>query len=340
MRQKKFCIVGQGLAGTLLAHSLLEREQSVTIIDNSWKNAASVVAAGMWNPLNFRTMGFSWMAPILVPFLIKRIKQLESKLSVKLLYDKDIVKKIPDNHSAELLENKREEIKDFLVEGQHAETNNLNLPYGSFTISKTGVLDISTLIAVSRDYFKSKGIYQSEKFSWDQVQEDLCYISCEGFQSKYNPYFQYIPMPGNKGEILLLDDHPDWSGSDILNCSKFLFRGPEGQLKAGSTYKWNNTNLDLTTEAVDEILKPFKSTLKAPISVSKQIVGIRPTTLDRRPLLGRHPERENIAIFGGLGTKGVMLGPYFSEQMAEFLVNDQPLNPEVDINRFIKRYHD
>ena len=41
-----FIIVGQGLAGTLLAHDLIELEKSVIIIDTHLKASSSRVAAG------------------------------------------------------------------------------------------------------------------------------------------------------------------------------------------------------------------------------------------------------------------------------------------------------
>ena len=46
-----FIIIGQGLAGTLLARSLRQRNQKILVVDNNWKNSASKVAAGLMTPL-------------------------------------------------------------------------------------------------------------------------------------------------------------------------------------------------------------------------------------------------------------------------------------------------
>jgi glycine oxidase len=66
---------------------------------------------------------------------------------------------------------------------------------------------------------------------------------------------------------------------------------------------------------------------------------MRPTTHDRRPILGAHPKHPSVIIFNGLGTKGVSLAPHFSKVLAEWLENSQPINKEVDIHRYKHYYY-
>ena len=66
--------------------------------------------------------------------------------------------------------------------------------------------------------------------------------------------------------------------------------------------------------------------------------GFRPTTPDRRPLLGRHPEQPAVIIFNGFGTKGVSLTPYFSDVLIRWMENGIPLNKLVDIERYKSVY--
>ena len=58
--------------------------------------------------------------------------------------------------------------------------------------------------------------------------------------------------------------------------------------------------------------------------------------VDRRPVIGCHPEEDRVAIFNGLGTKGVSLAPYFSDLFAQHLVENRQLCSEVDVRRFFK----
>ena len=62
-----FIIVGQGLAGTLLALELEKRGRKVLVVDDGWKTAASQVAAGVLNPVTgmriVKTLGADDLVP-------------------------------------------------------------------------------------------------------------------------------------------------------------------------------------------------------------------------------------------------------------------------------------
>ena len=64
--------------------------------------------------------------------------------------------------------------------------------------------------------------------------------------------------------------------------------------------------------------------------------GIRPTMLDRRPVLGRHPEYPSLYVYNGLGTKGYMLAPLLSKEMADFILTETAVDKEVSLGRFSK----
>jgi glycine/D-amino acid oxidase-like deaminating enzyme len=81
------------------------------------------------------------------------------------------------------------------------------------------------------------------------------------------------------------------------------------------------------TEKLDELIS-------FPYTIINQSWGMRPSTLDRRPILGPHPDHQSVVIFNGLGTKGVSLAPYFSHVLAEWLEKGTPINKEVDIQRY------
>ena len=89
-RQVDFIIVGQGLAGTLLAHDLLEKGHSVYIIDKPLIASASKVAAGLINPVGMKRCIPSWQADVFLPFAFKRYQSLEKKLQTSFFTQKPI----------------------------------------------------------------------------------------------------------------------------------------------------------------------------------------------------------------------------------------------------------
>jgi glycine/D-amino acid oxidase-like deaminating enzyme len=87
-----------------------------------------------------------------------------------------------------------------------------------------------------------------------------------------------------------------------------------------------------------ELATRTRELLTLPFEIVDQNWGLRPTSPDRRPMLGHHPNSKNVIIFNGLGTKGVSLAPYFSAQLANWLTGSAEILPTVNINRFKALY--
>jgi hypothetical protein len=51
-------------------------------------------------------------------------------------------------------------------------------------------------------------------------------------------------------------------------------------------------------------------------------------------MIGLHPEHNQIGIFNGMGTKAILLAPYYAKQFTQFLIGKTELNPDVNIARF------
>jgi glycine/D-amino acid oxidase-like deaminating enzyme len=47
-----------------------------------------------------------------------------------------------------------------------------------------------------------------------------------------------------------------------------------------------------------------------------------------------HPKYTQLAVLNGLGTRGVMIAPSMAKQLYNHLENQEPLDPEIDIQRF------
>ena len=58
MKEVDYIIVGQGLAGSCLAQSLLHEKQSIVVIASGTKTASSNVAAGLYNPVTGKKLFF------------------------------------------------------------------------------------------------------------------------------------------------------------------------------------------------------------------------------------------------------------------------------------------
>jgi glycine/D-amino acid oxidase-like deaminating enzyme len=54
--------------------------------------------------------------------------------------------------------------------------------------------------------------------------------------------------------------------------------------------------------------------------------------------MGAHPNYDSVFVFNGMGTKGVSLAPFFSDQFAKSLEGDNYLDEEVDIKKYYSLY--
>lgn len=100
MKKIEVLIVGQGLAGTLLAFELHLAGLDVCIVNNPQKSTATRVAAGMVNPLVFKRMTKSWMVDELLPVMKKRYRVLEELLRERFYFDLPMTKPLSEQETA------------------------------------------------------------------------------------------------------------------------------------------------------------------------------------------------------------------------------------------------
>src|SRR5687767_7966704 len=87
-----FIIVGQGLAGSVLALKLMENGYSVMVIDKPELSACSKIAAGIWNPVVFKRLTKSWMIDEILPEMLRFYRKAGTDLKLKFITERNIIK--------------------------------------------------------------------------------------------------------------------------------------------------------------------------------------------------------------------------------------------------------
>jgi glycine/D-amino acid oxidase-like deaminating enzyme len=139
-----------------------------------------------------------------------------------------------------------------------------------------------------------------------------------------------------KGELLEIELERNFQ--TIYNGSCFIIPLKNGRYKVGSTYDKMDMLEEVTESGKNKICEKLRALSPMKFKIVDQQAGIRPGTVTRRPLLGRHPELANLFVFNGLGTKGVSLAPFFSDQMAKCLEEGNNPDQEVDIKKYYSLY--
>lgn len=344
---RKVLIVGQGLAGTLLTYELQKRGVEVTIIDKGG-NSASKITSGLMNPLTGRKYVKSWMFETLVQKARATYKELEQFLGQSLISDLPILRALPDRN-AELEWDYRTTLKDYEPylgkedEVEFAEVGSFILRDVPYVRIKGGYkVHIPELLECFRSYLP-KGRIREEAFEYERLSpksHELLYkeepfdevVFCEGAGAVKNPYFKDLPFNLSKGEAMV--GKVPFHLKRMIKNRSFLVPWKEDEMWIGSANFWNFEDDQPSEEGQDRMWEQVKGFYKGPFEKTRALAAIKPSVKDRKPFLGTHPNYAQIHIFNGLGTKGVSLGPYFAEMMAEYLLDQKPILKDVDIHRF------
>ncbi len=343
-----FIIVGKGLAGTLLANELLRQNKTFVVFDNTDQPKASLVAAGLINPVVFRRMTKSWLVDDAFPCMETTYRQLEDLLNVKLYFPGRMMRILHEDGVVFWKEKAFANKLEFYLDTE-PDINFTNLhisnTFSFGCVNKSGRLDIQKLIYSFSELLEQKDLVKKEKFDFGKLtfKADLVsymnitakkIIFCEGPSVSQNPFFKNLIFKHSKGEILELEIQ-ELKLNEIVSGDIFVMPIGGNRYKVGATYSWDHFDWEITDSAREELLIKLGNVVSANPEILDQKAGIRPTMHDRKPVIGFHPKYPQIAIFNGLGSKGVLLGPYFARQFAEFLVGTSDyIHPEADIKRY------
>ncbi len=344
-----YIIVGQGLAGSLLCWELQKNGADVLVFDNPEIPKSSDVAAGLVNPVVFRRMTKTWLIDELYPQLIETYNELERELGIQLFYPMQIKKLFGEGEDSFW---KKKTIENDLNEyinpiSAKEKLKYIYSPYGIGEVEKSGRVDIRNLIGKFRKKLIEMDRFRNEAFDYTQVHfenEEISYqdisaktiIFCEGHNASNNPFFKEIEFKHTKGEVLRIKTK-NYASNFILNKAMFLMPENNQYFRLGATYEWDDLSDSTTEKAKQELQKKLSGIFKDDYKIVDHQSGIRPTTHNRRPVIGLHPNKLQVGIFNGLGSKGSMLGPYFAKQFAQLLKGEiSELHPEVKIERYYK----
>ncbi len=343
-----YIIIGQGIAGSLLAFQLMGRGKSVRIFDHQHTGASSQIAAGIINPITGRRFAKSWRIDEFLPFAKEYYQKLESLFGKKLFYDRSVIRFLHGNKDVNdwYARSSWEGFSKYMQEYKNMESlaDWFHLPFDIGEIKPAAQVDLPLLIAEFKNYFLKHDLIDFRKvayqelssdnpgFKFDNIEADKI-IFCEGHQARFNPLFQFIPFEPAKGEVLFLKI-PGLNWEHLLKNKLMIAPLGEDVYWTGSNYEWNAPDDKPTNSFKEDFIIKLKKTLKLPFEILDHKAAIRPTIKDRRPVIGMHPKYSNIAIFNGLGTKGASLGPFWAKEMVDYLLDNKALNAEVDVHRF------
>jgi len=158
-------------------------------------------------------------------------------------------------------------------------------------------------------------------------------VFCEGHHVRENPFFTQLPIATSKGNALIIQME-NWPYPFLVKHDVIIAPlNRDNKYWIGTNYDRDSVSPEPIAEDGQELKERFESKVNFPYTLLNHISGMRPTTIDRRPLIGPHPTIKSMFIFNGLGSKGVSLGPYFANELLNHMEENTALDSRINPNR-------
>lgn len=305
MNHPSLLIKGQGIAGTCLAWTLIDREVSFKIEDRGF-GGSSRVAAGLINPITGKNFEPSWLIEEFHQAAISFYQKIEKILEADLWYPLPILRLASSAKESQKIASKLSlpHVTRWLS-GRAVET-----PEGfhsAIELAGGGRVDTAKFVKLSGRYFEKMGFHGSD--SGEVPKKTFLCTGAEGLVEN-----QLGPHRCAKGEILTI--HANWPETHIrIGAGGWLVPIGNHHFRVGSTYEWNELDERPTQFGADRITEIATRLGGENFEITGHVAGVRPILRRSQPLIGQTPEGE--WIFNALGSKGTLYAP----KMAKFLVD-------------------
>ncbi len=350
MRQVEYIIVGLGLAGIAFCEQLEKAGKSYMVYDHQ-RSGASRIAAGLYNPVILKRYTLPWKSIEQFDLALPFFKSLEAKLRLNIIKPMPVRKlfsSIEDQNNWFTASDKPGLDRFVKASITYNENTAINAPYQCGEVLETGRIAIKELQQAYQIYLEGKNAFAKADFTHLNIKfqkETVTYddlvakhiVFAEGYGMKNNPYFGALPLVGNKGEYIIIKA-PKLKLTAALKTSFFIVPLGNDLYKVGATFNWTDKDTITTQEAKEELIDKLSGVIQCDYEIIAQEAGIRPTTGDRRALVGIHPKFTQLALLNGLGTRGIMASPLLAKYLYNHIENGVDLPPEIDIKRFPKKF--
>lgn len=343
---KDFIIVGAGLAGISFAETAFANGKSFMVISDDSQNS-SRVAGGLYNPVIVKRLSLVQDSAVHLEYMFPFYRNIEARLNTTFVHPVPLLRKFA---SVEEQNNwyqaaDKPALEPFLsTELQPQQSDFLPSPFGLGKVNKTGYVDTNTLLTSYHDFLRSmvSVIYETFDYSALVIGDDT--VSYKGIEAKHiifaegygihaNPFFNYLPLNGTKGELLVIKA-PELKLNVAVNAGVFILPVGHDLYRVGATYEWTDKTSLPTGAGRKELVEKLEELITCKYEIVDHLAGIRPTVKDRKALIGTHHEYKNVHLLNGLGTRGVILGPAMAKELYDSIVNGNPVKREINLNRF------
>lgn len=342
-----FLVIGQGLAGSLLAWFLLEKGRKVLVADPGSTISSTMTGAGLIHPVTGRRIVKTWEADVFIPFARNTYLRLQDRLGASFFEEYPVLELFHDHgHRNDWAARSAEPgMQHYIGEECPSEEipSGIRSTVGGRWVLQSAWLDMPRFATAMRRFLQIRNALIEERVLLEEIEKDSAgirwrdyhfqaVIDCTGASALQDPLLRNLMFNPCKGEILRIRTTGIPQDSVIHGQVKII---PEGgnTFIAGATYDFKNIDGQCTEEGLQWLREGIEKTISVPYEVVSHKAAIRPSTRDRKPLLGPLDTDGRIQVFNGLGSKGALLGPWMAAHLSRSLTENHALHPELQALR-------
>ncbi|MGN7296324.1 glycine oxidase ThiO [Ferdinandcohnia sp. SAFN-114] len=142
-----------------------------------------------------------------------------------------------------------------------------------------------------------------------------------------------------KGESIIVQHEKPLLQHTLFHDKSYIVPRNNGKLVIGATMIPDDWSESINLDSVESLINKAKMML--PSSANWKIEGftsgLRPTTFDGHPFIGRHPEEEQILIACGHFRNGILLAPATGKMIRDLILNKEVKQEWIDAFRIDRR---
>ena len=347
-------VIGGGIAGIWLAINLLERHEHVVLFDLPKKNTPSRIGAGVINPITGKRAAKTWEVDTFLKHLLLSFESRCFRPIKHLLQPLSLYRPFKTPFEAnEWAGKSADENFSKYVNYQHISKKIPALldPFGGINIQGYRLqveaflqqiipilLETERFTYINKPLLKSQLFLETNEFEFEGERRSYRYavncVGCDILDDTSWPSGCVVPLKGQLGNGTII---PSVDLAFGLSRAIFVLQEKE-QFLIGSTYELEFDNEDVTEKSTQDLLAKAQELLQIDqINWSNQRAGLRATTFDRKPLIGRHLQHERYFLLNGLGTKGVLIASLAAKILTDNMLKNIPIPKELNWTRLLHK---
>ena len=319
-------IVGQGIAGTLLAWEFERAGFSFEVADSDTGHSASLLAAGMINPITGMRFVKSWKFESFMASARSAYRELEEALGISVWKNMRIRRLFRGDDERGAFEAKwaKGEFGAFVRDADSV----------GFWIEGAARVDTALLLGAMRAHLRKRGRFRAERVDVaSEARRHSLVVDCSGKSVGEGSLFARLPWRPSKGELLRIAVEGLDPGT-IMNRGHWVLPTVPGQAIVGATHEADFVEAGPTPAGRALLEKAASDILIRPFTVVGHEAAVRIGLSDRLPVVGRHWDDPGVGILSGLGNKGILTAPGLARQWMNHVSEGVPFDPGVHLARF------